>query len=395
MSDQDIMAEKYAVRKKSSIRRPWLTLCAFRIDFILIPVLALAFFALQMDRGNISAVLTSTITKDLGITTNQINRIGPRVWLSGQLFAWGLVATFQAFVQSYPAYLVTRILLGICEGGFIPGALYYLSTWCKKDETSLRTSLFFYGQMFASATSSLISAGLLNLSGRHGLEGWRWIFLVEGLLTLFVGIVFTLLIPPNAGDGRPLISFGRWSYFTERESQIIRDRVLLDDPRKAQGHVQISRSDIWKTLKQPRIMQHVFLTLLAMSGFQALTQYTPSMIKSMGFSAIRANALASVPVYCSIVWLTILSIGADLSKHRGPFVLLAITWNVISYACLRKTPYASSQWHRYGVIAVAIILNVGWLSVYCHTPQERSVALALVVMAANCGGISGSQIFRT
>jgi sugar phosphate permease len=114
-----------------------------RVDFILIPILALAFFALQMDRGNISAVLTSSITEDLNITTNQINigtqllsagivlseipsniilqRIGPRVWLSGQLFAWGLVATFQAFVQSYPAYLVTRILLGFCEGGFIPG----------------------------------------------------------------------------------------------------------------------------------------------------------------------------------------------------------------------------------------------------------------------------------
>lgn len=189
--------------------------------------------------------------------------------------------------------------------------------------------------MFASATSSLISAGLLRFSGRHGLEGWRWIFLgmfntlnfwclsfavesrfsvnislVEGLLTLLIGIVFTLLVPPNVGDGRPLISFGRWSYFTERESHIIRNRVLLDDPRKAKGHIQISRSDIWKTLKQPRIMQHGFLTLVSMSGFQGLTQYTPSLIKSMGFSAIRANALASVPVYCSIVWLTILSIGA-------------------------------------------------------------------------------------
>lgn len=133
---------------------------------------------------------------------------------------------------------------------------------------------------------------------------------VEGLLTLFIGVLFTLLVPPKAGDGRPLISFGRWSYFTERESHIIRNRVLLDDPRKARGHVQISRSDIWKTLKEPRIMQHVFLTLVSMSGFQGLTQYTPSLIKSMGFSAIRANALASVPVYCSIVWLTILSVGA-------------------------------------------------------------------------------------
>ncbi|KAJ5385833.1 hypothetical protein N7509_008374, partial [Penicillium cosmopolitanum] len=367
-----------------------------KIDFILLPTLALAFFCLQMDRGNISAVLTSTITTDLNITTNQINigtqllsagivlaeipsniimqRIGPRVWLSGQLFAWGLVATFQAFVQSYPAFLVTRILLGFCEGGFIPGALYYLSTWYKREETSLRTSLFFYGQMFASATSSLISAGLLRLSGTHGMEGWRWIFLVEGLLTLFIGIFFTLLVPPKAGDGRPLIAFGRWSYFTERESHII----------------------------QPRIMQHVFLTLVSMSGFQGITQYTPSMIKSLGFDSIKANALTSVPVYCSIIWLTILSLASDWTGHRGPFVLIAITWNVISYVCLKTAPYTLEKWHRYGIIAVANvsycsmhILNVGWLSIYCHTPQERSVAMALVVMAANCAGISGSQIFRT
>ncbi|KAJ5584754.1 uncharacterized protein N7459_004554 [Penicillium hispanicum] len=402
--------------EESAVRR--------KIDFILLPTLALAFFALQMDRGNISAVLTSTITKDLGITTNQVNigtqllsagivlseipsniimqRIGPRVWLSGQLFAWGLIATFQAFVHSYPAYLVTRILLGLCEGGFIPGALYYLSTWYKKDETSLRTSLFFYGQMFASALSSLISAGCLKLSGAGGLAGWRWIFLVEGLMTLFIGLVFTLLVPPKAGDGRPLISFGRWSYFSERESHIIVNRVLLDDSRKARGHIQISRLDIWNTVKQPRILQHALLTLVSMSGFQGLTQYTPSMIKTMGFSAIRANALASVPVFCSIVWLTILSWLGDVTGHRGPAVLLAITWNVISYACLRTTPYTSSKWHRYGVIAVANvsycsmhILNVGWLSVYCKKPQERSVAMALVVMAANLAGISGSQIFRT
>ncbi|KAJ5178706.1 hypothetical protein N7492_001916 [Penicillium capsulatum] len=395
-----------------------------KIDFILLPILALAFFAMQMDRGNIIAVLTSTITEDLQITTNQINigtqllsagivlselpsnmimqRVGPRVWLSGQLFAWGLVATFQAFVQSYPAYLVTRILLGFCEGGYIPGALYYLSTWYKKDETSLRTSLFFYGQMFASATSSLISAGLLKLSGTHGLAGWRWIFLVEGLITLFIAVVFTLLVPPKVGDGRALIGFGRWNYFTRRESYIICNRVLLDDPRKARGQISISGSDICKVLTQPRIMQHVMLTLVSMSGFQGLTQYTPSMIKSMGFSAVRANALSSVPVYCSIVWLTILSFAADYFGHRGPFVLLAITWNVISYACLRTTPYSSSKWHRYGVIAVANvsycsmhILNVGWLSVYCRSPQERSVALAFIVMAANLSGISGSQIFRT
>lgn len=133
---------------------------------------------------------------------------------------------------------------------------------------------------------------------------------VEGLITLFIAIVFTLLVPPAAGDGRPLISFGRWSYFTERESHIIRNRVLLDDPLKAKGHIQISGSDIWQTVKQPRILQHVFVTLVSMTGFNGLTQYTPSMIKGLGFGAVRANALASVPVYCSMIWLIVLSLAA-------------------------------------------------------------------------------------
>lgn len=133
---------------------------------------------------------------------------------------------------------------------------------------------------------------------------------MEGLITLVIAIVFTLLVPPKVGDGRALVGFGRWNYFTDRESHIIRNRVLLDDPRKARGQISISGSDIWKVLTQPRIMQHVLLTLVSMSGFQGLTQYTPSMIKSMGFTAVRANALSSVPVYCSIVWLTILSFAA-------------------------------------------------------------------------------------
>ncbi|KAG6809331.1 hypothetical protein H0H92_000668 [Tricholoma furcatifolium] len=352
-ADQDIIVKDWDDKEEATVRR--------KLDFILLPIVALAFFSLQMERGNISAVMTSTITKDLKVNMNQINvgtqllsagivlseipsniilqRLGPRVWLSGQLFAWGLVATFQAFIKSYPAFLVTRLLLGSCE--------------------------------------------------------------VEGLMTLVIAIVFTLLIPPKAGDGRALITMGRWSYFSERESHIIRSRVLLDDPLKARGHIQISRSDIWKTLKNPRILQHVLITLVAMSGMQGLGLYTPTMIKSLGFSASRANVLASVPVYGGMVWVLILAYAGDYTGHRGPFVLISITWNVISYACLRVTPYTAPKWHRYAVLTVTNIssasmhiLNIGWLATHCRTPQERSVALALVVMGANCAGISGSQIFR-
>lgn len=131
--------------------------------------------------------------------------------------------------------------------------------------------------------------------------------IVEGLITIFAGIIFVLFLPPRVGDGRPLASFGRWSYFTDRESRVIKDRVILDDPIKARGHIRITGEDIIRTARNPRIIQHFFITLVSMSAVQGLTQYTPSMIKSLGFSAVRANALASVPVYCFMVLLVILS----------------------------------------------------------------------------------------
>ena len=131
---------------------------------------------------------------------------------------------------------------------------------------------------------------------------------MEGLITIFAGIVFTLLIPPKAGDGRPLISLRRWSYFNERESRIIRERVLLDDPLKAHGHVKITGRDIWDTIRQPNLILHFFVSLTSMSAYQGLNHYTPSIIKSFGFGSSNANALTSVPVYASMIWTLALAL---------------------------------------------------------------------------------------
>ncbi|KAJ5719770.1 major facilitator superfamily domain-containing protein [Penicillium malachiteum] len=398
-----------------------------KVDFSLLPVVALAFFALQIDRGNISNVLTTTITTDVGITTNQINvgtqllsagivilelpsnillqKIGPQKWLSIQIFAWGMVATFQAFITNYAGYLVTRILLGLCESGFIPGALYYISTWYKTEETSTRFTYFYIGQMISSATSSLMASGILKLSGKCGLEGWQWIFLIEGLISVLAGILFFLLLPPHVGDGRPLLSKltgGRWSYYTDREAEILRNRVLIDDPKKAKGKIQITKSDITQTLKSLTLWQHGLITLVSMSAVQGFGQYAPTLIKSFGFGTIKANAMASVYIWCAIIWALLMSLLSDKFNRRGPFVLLSITWNAIGYSCLNTLPDISDKWHKYGTLtAVGVsyasvhFLNVSWLSVKCKTPQQRSVAMAFIIMAANLSGISGSQIFRT
>lgn len=416
-----------------------------KLDLILLPILGLAFFALQIDRGNIANALTSTITTDLNLTTNQINvgtallslgivlleipsnillqKVGPRRWLSGQILTWGLVAVLQNFITGYGGYLATRLILGMCEAGFIPGALYTMSTWYKRDETSLRVSIFFLGNLLAVALTSLIGAGILTMGARYGVAGWRWLFIVEGCITIGVGIIFLLLLPPRVGDGRPLISGGRWSYFNPRESYILVRRVLLDDPAKTTNHLHISRSDVTGAIKNPRILMHMLITLTATIPVSAINTYGPSVIKGFGYTAVKANAMASVGPFIAVVMVLVLGWLCDASGRKGPFVLFAAVWSVIAFTCLREgTVDKWSTGRKYAAVvfsmatnSVVHIQNVGWLSANCRTPQERSVAMAsvlsllpsrawmcatnifssLIIMAANSAGIAGSQVFRT
>ncbi|KAI1343215.1 major facilitator superfamily domain-containing protein [Xylariaceae sp. FL0016] len=394
-----------------------------KVDFILLPILGLAFFSLQIDRGNIANALTDTITEDLGVTTNQINvgssllsagivlleipsnillqRIGPQKWLSGQILAWGLVAIFQNFVTNYAGFLVTRILLGLCEAGFIPGALYTMSSWYKKDESSLRISIFFLGNLLASATTSLIGAGILSMGARYGVAGWRWLFIIEGAMTVGIGIIFMLMLPPSIANSSPLISFGRWSYFSRREAFILQRRVLLDDPAKVSGHLHISWHDVWTTFANPRIFMHIVISFTSTVPVTAINTYGPSVIKSLGYGKVRANAMASVGSFIAAIAVVTWGWVCDKTGKRGPWIILEGIWSLVGFSCLRQS-IGWSDGRRYVTVVFAMacntvihILNVGWLSANCQRPQERSVSMAMIIAGANAGGIAGNQVFRT
>jgi MFS family permease len=163
------------------------------------PLLILGFFVLQLDRSNISNALTDTITEDLHITTDQVNvgaqlmstgivvaeipsnlilqKLGASTWLTASLAIWGTIALCQAYATNVHSFYATRFLLGLSEGGYIPGAQYVLALFYKEDELAMRTAIFYFGNYFSAATGSLIAAGLLKLAGTSGLAGWQWLFI--------------------------------------------------------------------------------------------------------------------------------------------------------------------------------------------------------------------------
>jgi MFS family permease len=155
---------------------------------------------IQLERGNISNALTDNFLKDVGITQDQFNTgqallylgiilleipsnyllqlLGPSIWISFQVFSFGLVATLQALQKGYSGYLASRIMLGVVECGYIPGALFVISTFYKRSELAARNSTFFLGSGLASATTGLLAYGILPLGDRFpSRHGWQWMMI--------------------------------------------------------------------------------------------------------------------------------------------------------------------------------------------------------------------------
>lgn len=176
---------------------------------------------------------------------------------------------------------------------------------------------------------------------------------MDGLITVFIGILFMCLIPPFVGGGSPLVSLGKWSYFTERESQILRQRVILDDPAKAYDHeARVRLTDILKFIRKPKRWLHVLISLSAVCAVHSLITYSPRILRTFDFGITESNAFYSVAPFSAMILNFLLAYLADRLGYTAPFTLFAVSWNIVAYACLIGLKnYA--KWTGYAVLVVA------------------------------------------
>lgn len=229
------------------------------------------FFALQLDRGNISQALSDNMLDDLKINTNDYNtgqtifyvcflaaelpsqliskKLGPDRWIPVQMVSWSLVASMQAFFGGRSSFFACRALLGMLEGGFIPDNILYLSYFYTSLELPIRLSFFWVSYQTTSIVSAFLAFGILHLGGHNGLEGWRWLFALEGLITGFIGFVSFLYLPPSPTQTKSWFR-GKEGWFNEREESIMVNRVIRDDPSKGDMHNRqaLSFKALWYSL---------------------------------------------------------------------------------------------------------------------------------------------------
>ena len=215
------------------------------------------FFALQLDRGNITQALSDNMLDDLHMNTNDYNtgqtifyisflcaelpsqliskKLGPDNWIPIQMVSWSLVASLQCFLSGRSSFFACRALLGIIEGGFIPDNILYLSYFYTSIELPIRLSFFWVSYQATNIVSAFLAFGILRLRGHNGLAGWRWLFAFEGMLTGVIGIVSWFYLPPSPTQTKSWFR-GKDGWFNEREEKIMVNRILRDDPSKGDMH---------------------------------------------------------------------------------------------------------------------------------------------------------------
>ena len=150
-----------------------------------------------------------------------LNKFGrPAIYLPSCMVVWGLISACTAAVQSFGGLVAVRFCLGFVEAAYFPGVLFFLSSWYTRKELAVRTAVMYSGSLISGAFSGLIAAGISSgLDGARGIAAWRWLFIIEGVITIFISFCAYFILP----------NFPRTtSWLSEQERQLAAFRLQED-----------------------------------------------------------------------------------------------------------------------------------------------------------------------
>ncbi|KAL4945798.1 major facilitator superfamily domain-containing protein [Aspergillus oleicola] len=316
---------------------------------------------------------------------------------SGQQYNHGIA-------PNYSTLLTLRLLMGVFEAGLFPGAIIILNKWYSKFELGTRFSLFYIGAALAGAFSGIMAYGFAKMHGVGGLEGWRWIFIMEGLITVVVGggSFFVLPDSPESESGK------KKGWIHESEAEYIIARLSLQDrggaeahPSPEGGNEKISKKVFWSVIIDWQIYLIVLVYWSNTVPNYGLKFMMPQIIKNMGFTASSAQLLTIPPYIAGAISAYIFGLFSDRFKRRAVFIAVPQLLLITAYAIL--TPLAPKISSNIGPCFFAIILaNIGiypinpgatsWLSNNLSGPGKRAIGIAYATSLTNVGGIFASYI---
>ncbi|KAL9529419.1 hypothetical protein SMMN14_07298 [Sphaerulina musiva] len=397
--DPDATPEERAALDKALVRK---------VDLWLIPWLCLLYLLSFLDRTNIGNARAAGMEEDLDMAGHDYNntltiffisyalaepvtnvllkRFTPRVFFTTIILIWGLVSTLMGLVHNYEGLLAARWFLGLAEAGLFPGVNYYLSCWYKRSELGLRAATFFSAAALAGSFGGLLAAAIAQMDGVGDMDGWQWIFIIEGLATMAVGAFCWWMVFDWPDTAR---------FLTPDERLRVRRR-LAEDKQSSTGE-EYDKRHIIAAVKDWKCWGYALIYMGNLCPLYAFSLFLPTILGGMGYKGTKLQLL-SVPPYAVAATMTIL-IGyiADRTRQRGLCNMFSATLAIIGFTMLISTGNPHIQYAGTFLGAAGIYPTVSntlsWASNNIEGVYKRGVIIGIVVGWGNLNGVVSSNIY--
>ncbi|KAK4983324.1 hypothetical protein LTR66_008864 [Elasticomyces elasticus] len=378
-----------------------------KIDRLIIPLVILVYLMNYIDRNNYAAARLQGLEKDLHLVGSQyqtglsilfvgyilmqvpsnllLNYAGRPSWYLGFFTcAWGLVSALTSQVHNYGEIVACRFILGLVEAPFFAGVLFYLSKWYTKRELSLRMAIFYSGSLISGAFGNLIAAGILSgLAGARGLAAWQWLYIIEGAITCFVGLIIVVVLPDFPDTWKGL----------SPEMKLVANRRLAIDAAEADVDVSGGMSQLTGlklAMMDPKtyILALMYHGITGAAGFQ---NFFPSLTATLGYSRTISLLLVAPPYIFMVLWSFGHSLASDKVGNRFWFVIYPVPVTIIGFLIFMFSNSFGARYFSFFLMNFVFAMNgtiYAWIAnAIPRPPAKRAAALAFINSIGNAASI--------
>ncbi|CEJ80153.1 hypothetical protein VHEMI00356 [[Torrubiella] hemipterigena] len=306
------------------------------------------------------------------------------------IFCWSVVLIGTGFMHNAGQLYASRILLGIFESGVFPCLALYLSTFYLPQEQALRVSYLFVAAALSGSFGGLFAYALLKMDGIAGIQGWRWLFIIEGCASVLVALVVYFVLPDN---------FETAQFLNEEDKKLMRIRAANN--ARYNGKPDFDWAQVKLAATDPKLYLSCWNQFMADIGSFSLSSFLPLIIKSFGYDTVKTQ-LFTIPVFfwASFAYIVV-SYFSDKLQKRAFFMIPACVVTAIGFAVNLGVPESKSGILYFSTFLIApgvyiiVGLNCAWL-LNSHAPYyKRAMAVGMNQSIGNSAGLVVGQIFKT
>jgi len=374
-----------------------------KVDWRLIPFLFLCYILAYLDRVNVGFAKLQML-KDLSLSEAAfatgagiffigyfffevpsnilLKKFGARKWIARIMVSWGIVSALMMFVKSAWAFYGMRFVLGLAEAGFFPGIIFYLTLWYPSSLRSSRTALFVSAIAVSGVIGNPVSGWVMDmLSGTLGLTGWQWLFLIEGIPSIIVGIWVIFYLDSSIKDAK---------WLDEKEKALLIKNIDEEDKHKH----EVKLSDAFKSGKV-WVLSAIYFTL--MIGLYGIAFWLPTIIKAFGVkSYLGVGLITAIPYGVATIGMILLSRSSDRTGERRMHYVANVTaggLGLIFSGIFSSSPVLSVIFLSIGTLGVLGSMPLFWpIPSAFLTGTAAAAGIGIVNSIGNLGGYVGPNV---